>query len=156
MKKYTIIFLWLLLPTIVSAQSPDFDSLMKKYEGTEGVTTFSITGKMLQTLSKNENSALSDIESLSVIIPEDEKGPNKRIRDDLRSDLTAFLAKGRYEEVYSFSEDGTVVKIYFATVKKTHRYIYSVKENAVLECIVYLQGNVDIGQVRKITSGLKK
>ena len=156
MKKHTIIFLWLLLPIAASAQGTDINSIMKKYEGTESLTTFSITGKMLQTLSKSENSALADIESLSIIATDEEEFPNKQMLDSLKSDISALLVKGKYEEVYSFSEDGTVVKIYFAKVKNMHRYIYSIEDYSVLKCIVFLQGDIDIGQVRKITSGLKK
>lgn len=86
------------------------------------------------------------------------KASDKQKLDSLKSDITALLVKGKYEEVYSFSEDGTVVKIHLAKVKNTHRYryIYLIENYSVLKCIVFLQGDIDIGQVRKITSGLKK
>jgi len=156
MNRHFATIFFTVIPLLLSAQGADFDSLMKKYEGKNGITTFSISGKMLQSVSKSDENALSEIESLKIIILDDSENPNVKQPADLSSNLDSLLAKGKYTEVSSFSEDETSVKIYLANVKKSKHYIYSVKENRKPVCIIYLNGNINIAEIRKLTSGLRK
>ncbi len=145
-----------ILPILLPAQGADFDFLMKKYEGRKGITTFAISGKMLQSVSKSDDSALSEIESLKIIIRNDSENPDGELPADLSGNLDLLLTKGKYTEVSSFSENSTGVKIYLASTKKSKHYIYTVSENGIPVCIIYLNGDIDIAQIRKVTSRLRK
>jgi hypothetical protein len=104
MKKIIISVAALLLAGFTYAQKDLVSTVFEKYAGTEGITTVNVSGDMLKLFTQAEKdksdadftSSLSEIRILAT-----DKGCDKPVSIDFRSEIYDKLDKGLYKEMVS-------------------------------------------------------
>ncbi|GAB2772731.1 DUF4252 domain-containing protein [Salinimicrobium soli] len=162
MKKLTFALLALMfLPFISGAQNLD------KYEDMKEVDAVVITSKMFKLLTKIDLNAddpetqayidlIENLQEMKVFSTREEK-----VRQQMASDVSAFLKKGGLEELMRVSEDGKTVKFYYKPgknddyVSQLFMFMEGKEKNKPVSVILNITGEINLAQVSKLANDFK-
>lgn len=156
MKKICILALAVLLPFLSSAQQFD------KYEQMKEVDAVVITSKMFKLLTRIDLDSqdpetqeyINLVESLEELKVFSSKSSD--VRQQMKNDVTTFIANGSLEELMRVSTDGKSVNFYYMPgssddyVSQLFMYMDGSEEN--LSVIMNITGNINLSQVSKLAN----
>lgn len=154
MKKLTLLMLLMLLPLISSAQTFD------KYEGMKEVDAVVITSKMFKLLTKIDLNAddpetqqyIDLIENLKEMRVFSSK--SSYVREQMASDVAAYLKKESMEELMRVTEDGKTVKFYYKPGKTddfvSQLFMFMNGKGDEPSVILNITGDINLSQVSKL------
>lgn len=156
MKKICILALAVLLPFLSSAQQFD------KYEQMKEVDAVVITSKMFKLLTRIDLDSqdpetqeyINLVESLEELKVFSSKSND--VRQQMKADVSTFIANGSLEELMRVSTDGKSVNFYYTPgssddyVSQLFMYMDGREEN--LSVIMNITGNINLSQVSKLAN----
>lgn len=156
MKKIYILALAVLLPFLSSAQQFD------KYEQMKEVDAVVITSKMFKLLTRIDLDSqdpetqeyINLVESLEELKVFSSKSSD--VRQQMKADVSKFIANGSLEELMRVSTDGKSVNFYYMPgrnedyVSQLFMYMDGREEN--LSVIMNITGNINLSQVSKLAN----
>ncbi|MFD2519039.1 DUF4252 domain-containing protein [Salinimicrobium flavum] len=161
MKKLTFALLALLMPFLSGAQN------FEKYENMKEVDAVVITSKMFKLLTKIDLNAddpetqayidlIENLQEMRVF-----STTKDNVRQQMSTDVAAYLKSGKLQELMRVTEDGKTVKFYYKPgktddyVSQLFMYMEGEEKNKPLSVILNITGEINLAQVSKLANDFK-
>lgn len=146
MKNIALSVAALLLPLLLSAQSPEFTALYDAYTGKEGFTTVDMSGDMFRAIN---SAALSqddrcDVSRIIIIVDETNSA-------QFRNDVKRLLDNGDYKKISTVRSGGENVEFYVMRGEGDYREFLMNTYGSTEHVVMLVTGDgLDIGTISNI------